>query len=78
MGEYGDNVAEYQAEKKRIEGELAALDSEQSLADVAAAVNWEKPVEVINNTLRAMWSEVRLDENLMPMEAEWIVPEWRA
>jgi hypothetical protein len=32
----------------------------------------------VNRVLRGLWTEVRLDDELLPVAAEWTVPEWRA
>ena len=41
-------------------------------------IDWElERVEDINASLRAMWRSVSLGPDLLPVEADWIVPEWR-
>jgi DNA invertase Pin-like site-specific DNA recombinase len=72
----GDEV-EYRAAQDRYRTTLAALDGEATLAGIAHAVDWDAPAQVINTALRAMWREVRLGADLLPVEAEWIVPAWR-
>jgi DNA invertase Pin-like site-specific DNA recombinase len=76
-GEYTEPI-EYEAEKVRINVALEALRGESTMAAVAEAIDWTWPAETVNRVLRSMWREVRLGADLLPIEAIWRVPEWRA
>ena len=67
----------YDAEKARATADLAALDAAQAIMDVPA-IDWSWPPAELNAVLRALWSEIRLDDRMAPVEAVWTVPEWRA
>lgn len=42
-------------------------------------IEWETwSTEAINATLRALWHHVELGPDLLPVRADWTVPEWRA
>jgi len=69
--------ARYDTEVARAKAELAGLAGQASMATIAPAIDWATPPAVINAALRAMWSGVRLDAQLRPIEAEWLVPDWR-
>lgn len=61
--------------------ELERIDSEAVVRDIAAlpqAIDWNAEPSAVNAVLRALWSEIRVDENLLPVEAVWILPELRA
>jgi hypothetical protein len=69
-----------------IEAGLADLDARraehgerlQIVRDVPQSIEWDVwSPDTINAVLRAMWEYVELDQNLMPVRAEWTVPEWR-
>jgi DNA invertase Pin-like site-specific DNA recombinase len=76
----GDLTTEqYDAEKSRITKALDDIRGEASVAAIPEAVDWDNwPAERVNRALRGIWREVRLDANLLAIEAEWRVPEWRA
>ena len=69
--------ARFDAEKARGAEARAALDAAHLVADIPA-LDWTWPPAQINAVLRALWSEIRLDERMAPVEAVWTVPEWRA
>lgn len=69
--------ARRQAEFEAIDRELDALQARPSIASIPA-IDWSWPPDKINGVLRAMWSEVQLDESMQPVEARWLVPEWRS
>ena len=56
---------------------LAHLEDARVILAVPA-LDWTWPPEAVNRVLRALWSEVRLDEQMRPVEAVWRVPQWRA
>jgi DNA invertase Pin-like site-specific DNA recombinase len=60
-----------------LDAQLAALDDTEALLDLPEAIDWDWPPEAINGVLRAMWTHVQLDDDLLPREAVWRVPEWR-
>lgn len=66
---------------------IAALDAARAAQGEREAIreaippriDWEREsVEDINASLRAMWEYVELGPDLLPVKAEWLVPEWRA
>jgi len=65
---------------------IAALDAarvargerQRIVLDIPAAVDWTAPAEVVNEVLRSLWQSVQLGPDLLPVAAEWTVPEWRA
>ena len=64
-------------------GELDAALERIDRASLAQAIpqriDWEhESVADINASLRAMWRSVQLGPDMLPVEADWIVPEWRA
>ncbi len=68
---------EWQARLAAVNAAVERLaDGERILA--VPALDWMWPPEAVNAVLRAIWSEVRLDANMRPIEAVWRVPEWRA
>jgi DNA invertase Pin-like site-specific DNA recombinase len=58
--------------------ELDRLEAADRLVEIPAAVDWSWPPEHVNAVLRALWAEVKLDTDLRPVSAEWVVPDWRA
>jgi DNA invertase Pin-like site-specific DNA recombinase len=58
---------------------LDELEAAAEVVDIPPAIDWDtwKP-EDINGVLRAMWRHVELGDDLMPVRAEWTVPEWRS
>lgn len=70
--------AEAEPRLAKIAAEIATLDLQRRIADVPA-LDWERwaPRDV-NAALRSMWSEVQLGPDLLPVRAEWTVPEWRS
>jgi hypothetical protein len=61
-----------------IDTELDNLDVLDSVQDVPR-IDWEQPESIINEILRAMWSEIRLGKDLMPETDgfRWRRQEWR-
>jgi DNA invertase Pin-like site-specific DNA recombinase len=69
---------DYLARVGAIDAKLVAIDAERRIVDVPT-IDWERwePRE-INRVLRALWEVVELGTDLLPLRAEWNVPEWRA
>jgi hypothetical protein len=70
--------ARYEAEEARADRELAELEGRTSVLAMHPEIDWNVPPDVVNGALRTIWREVRLDENLRPVEVEWVFPELRA
>ena len=62
-----------------VDAGLDQLEAAAEVVDIPPTIDWEawKP-EDINAVLRAMWRHVELGADLIPVRAEWTVPEWRA
>lgn len=62
-----------------IDAQLAALDARSVTIDIPA-IDWTQPPDVINTILRAMWSEIRLGPDMLPLPDGfvWRREEWRA
>jgi DNA invertase Pin-like site-specific DNA recombinase len=60
-----------------IDDELDALDAASTVVDIPKAVDWTWAPRDINRVLRAIWSEVLLGPDLLPVKFEWRVPAWR-
>lgn len=61
-----------------IDAELSSLGSAE-LLQALPAIEWDTDdADTINFALRALWRGIRLDEQLRPIAAEWLVPAWRA
>jgi hypothetical protein len=64
---------------------MASLDAkraehgehEQVVAAVPPTLDWSWTIESINEWLRAAFEYVELGDDLRPVRAEWLVPEWR-
>jgi hypothetical protein len=71
---------EYQRRMAALKVDEAKLD--EMAADTAVlsvpSIDWAWPAEQVNKVLRAMWEYVELDEAMQPVEAQWLIPEWRA
>lgn len=72
-----------------VERRLAEIDAkldelrQRAAVDAAAAVipdaiDWSATPAIVNAALRALWSEVRLGDDLMPVKYGWRRKEWRA
>jgi DNA invertase Pin-like site-specific DNA recombinase len=63
---------------------LAAIDMELASLDTKAAVlmvpklDWTWSPEAVNGVLRALWRSIQLGPDMLPVSADWWVPEWRA
>lgn len=69
--------AERDAKLLAIGADLKRLAATEKVVTIPA-LDWSWPPEQINRVLRAMWDHVQMDASMQPLEAEWIVPEWRA
>ncbi len=62
---------------------LEALEAERgklvakSAAIAIPEVDWSWPPAELNAVLRALWDRIELDDQLRPVSATWVVPEWR-
>lgn len=82
-----EQYAEGLIDKSERDRRLAVIDRE--LGDIelrtdtlraipARAVDWDAAPEKLNGFLRSIWHHVELDRTMRPIQAEWIIPEWRA
>ena len=72
---------EYRRRLAVLKADEDALDAAEAVRTIAVpqAIDWERwAPEDVNQVLRALWSEVRLDAEMRPVKAEWRVPEWRS
>lgn len=74
-----DNYEDGLIEKPERDSKLAAIDAElprldAAAVDIPAAVDFSWPPSSVNRVLRTMWHHVELDERLLPVRAEWLVP----
>ncbi len=68
-----------------IDAALADLDAERArhgqrarlVASIPPSLDWSWDVQHINDWLRAAFAYIELGPDLMPVRAEWLVPEWR-
>jgi DNA invertase Pin-like site-specific DNA recombinase len=68
----------YHRQRKVVEAEAKALDAASRPLPVPGRIDWaDWPTENINAVLRAMFDHIQLDRSLRPVEAVWLVPEWR-
>jgi DNA invertase Pin-like site-specific DNA recombinase len=56
---------------------LEAIEDRTRILSVPK-LDWTWPAQDINEALRLIFAEVRLDEQMRPAEAIWSAPEWRA
>lgn len=69
---------DYMARVAAIDDKLASLEAERRIVDVPT-IDWDGWDERdINRVLRALWDHVELGPDLLPIGAEWNVPEWRS
>lgn len=71
------DVADRDRRLASVNAELAKLEGAERLVDVPD-LDWGWPADRINGVLRALWDDVQLDEQMRPVRAEWLVPQWRA
>jgi DNA invertase Pin-like site-specific DNA recombinase len=68
----------FAVEKSKADRDIADLRGRASVATLHPVIDWDVAPDVINGALRSIWREVRLDENLRPVDVEWTFPELRA
>lgn len=67
---------EFDEARRQRDTDLAALADLPVMVEVPP-LDWSARPEKINAILRSLWRWVELDKNLVPVRAEWRVPEWR-
>lgn len=93
-GQYDDSTERATLEALRgkvsdavVDAGLADLDAKRAEAgeralrvvSVPPAIDWDGwSVEHIHAALSALWTHVQLGPDLLPVDAEWTVPEWRS
>ena len=65
---------EYRAALASIAEGEAAVERTKRILDVPATIPWGATPATINSLLRTIWLEVRLDDELRPVEAVWAIP----
>lgn len=78
MFEDGDIDRHEKSRRVRQVDEAAALLAAKERIVAVPTLDWSAPPDDVNGVLRAMWDHVKLDKLLMPVCADWLVPEWRA
>lgn len=68
------------AKVAEIEAALTALDEERIVTEIPAGIDWDGwDAKTINTVLSTYWTAVNLGPDLMPVGAEWRLPEeWLA
>jgi DNA invertase Pin-like site-specific DNA recombinase len=61
-----------------IDSAMADLDAQEQIAELPQTISWEADSATVNELLRAMWRGVQLDDQMRPVRAEWVKPEWRS
>jgi DNA invertase Pin-like site-specific DNA recombinase len=73
----GVDLPTVQAQLAEIDDRLASLEDEAVVQDVGP-IDWENtPSVALNGLLRAYWREVRLDDRMRPIEADWRIARMR-
>lgn len=67
----------FDAEKARAQQDLDDLAGRVSVATLHPEVDFDVEPDVVNAALRAIWREVRFDQQMRPIDVEWIFPELR-
>jgi DNA invertase Pin-like site-specific DNA recombinase len=57
--------------------EVAKIEARHIITAIPQEVDWTWSPAKINAVLRAMWSAIELNDEMQPLRADWIVPEWR-
>lgn len=77
MYEQGDiDRPEYRRRLAALDDALEALDTERRIVAIPE-IDWSWDSADVNRILRSMWDHVELGPDLMPVSAEWMVPDWR-
>lgn len=81
--QYGERLIDKKTRDARlgaVDRDMAALDAEASAVHLPASIDWragiEHPTE-LNSVLRVLWREIRLDNDMHPVDALWTNPAWR-
>lgn len=69
---------DFQRRTQRVIDEIEALDRRTVALAIPPAIDWTWPPDRLNPVLRALWQSIALGPDLLPVSAEWAVPEWRA
>lgn len=70
--------AKWHAIRDEVDRSIASLEAATAAEHIPAVIPWDKPNDVTNAALRALWEYVQLGPDMRPVEAVWRVPEWRA
>lgn len=74
----GVDLPTVEAQLAAIDADLATIEDEAIVEDVGP-IDWENtPPGELNALLRAYWREVRLDETMRPVEADWRIGRMRS
>lgn len=76
-GEGEVDRAKWHAVRDEIDAKLASLDAETGIVAIPERIPWDRPDDVTNAALRALWEYVQLGPDMRPVEAVWRVKEWR-
>ena len=70
--------ADFVGRVELVRSAMDQLELVRQVVDVPERIDWDgwSPQDV-NRVLRAMWEYVQLGPDLLPVEAIWLVPEWR-
>ncbi len=63
-----------------VRGALDRLDAREAVnvLELPDVIDWDHdPPDAINVVLRSLWRHVQLGPDLMPIDADWRVPQWR-
>lgn len=61
-----------------IEAERARIATSEALLDIAPVIDWTWRPETLATALAGLWRSVTVDIMTGAIEADWLVPEWRA
>ena len=67
----------FDQEKARAAADMDTIEAESALIQLPQSVEWDVPAATTNGVLRAMWRYVQLGDDMQPVRAEWVKPEWR-
>jgi DNA invertase Pin-like site-specific DNA recombinase len=81
--QYGERLIDKKTRDARlaaIDRDTAALEAEAGAVRLPASIDWRAgiahPTE-LNQVLRTIWREIRLDSDMHPIDALWTNPAWR-
>lgn len=77
---YADGTIGKPERDRRLAAVTTALESIDARSQVAAVpvIDWDGEPAALNLVLRALWHRIELGPDLLPVRAEWAVPDWRA